>query len=78
MLITLAATAPRAMPRLARMASQVGSAAENWVVGMSLGPHLVTATVASAAPMISSTTQDTKTPRPAARPVRSRLVVRGR
>ena len=28
------------------MASQVGRAAENWVVGMSLGPHLVAATVA--------------------------------
>ena len=44
-----------------------------WAVGMSLGPHLVPAAVASAAPISSSTMQERKTPNPAQKPTPVRL-----
>ena len=55
-----------------------GIALDSWTVGMSVAPHLVPATVASTAPAISSTTQDTKTPAAAQSPTIWRFVVGGR
>src|SRR6516162_9791058 len=73
----LAQTAPSAMASSVTSASAVG----RWLVNPAVGlaaylPTLVI--VAAAAPMTSSQTQETKTPRPAHNPVARRLVFGGR
>src|SRR5260370_33988796 len=78
MLIALAATAPTAMHSSVRQYTKSGIAFCSCTVGMSVGPHLVPATVARAAPARSRTRQETKTPRPAHTRTILRSVVGGR
>ena len=71
---TLAATAPIAIPRRTKTWSQVGSGLVNCSVGFAPSFEMV----AAAAPAISRTAQETKTPSPAARPTLKELELRGR
>src|SRR5258707_14812140 len=74
-LMTLAVTAPSAMPSSARPASRPGSGLMNWSVG--LAAPLVAGIVTSAAPNTSRTAHETNTPSPAHSAVMNRLVLAG-
>src|SRR3954453_20246618 len=63
MFSTLALTVPIAMPSSTSGASSIGSGLMSWSVGLSIGPQLVPATVARAAPATSSSAHGMNTPR---------------
>src|SRR4051812_34063892 len=63
MLSTLALTAPTTIPISVRVARMLGSGFTSWSVGLSAGPQLVPATVASATPPTSRMAHGRNTPR---------------